>query len=280
MAKRETANGVVYDPAALDRVERRFWREIWDSVPREAAKEHGVESREMGRVQATFVGDLAPVGMMNLILGAPEEVGGNGDGLARAAAWARERGIASYVPVTPGLAGSEPAERWLREQGLQPGYAWMKFVRDAHEPRFKPPAGVEVVEVERPDQEPFGMIAAAGFGMPAWASAFFANLPGRDGWRCYVGRIDGEPQACAAILIDGELAEFGIAATLEGGRGRGSQLALLHRRIEDAAAAGCRTLFVETGAREPGRPAFSYRNILLAGFEEAHLRPNWQLPAG
>ena len=38
------------------------------------------------------------------------------------------------------------------------------------------------------------MIAATGFGLPAWAAAFFAELPGREGWRCYVARVDGEPR--------------------------------------------------------------------------------------
>jgi hypothetical protein len=51
---------------------------------------------------------------------------------------------------------------------------------------------------------------------------------------------------------------------------------LLHRRIEDARAAGCHTLFVETGERTADRPSASYRNILRAGFKEAYLRPNWR----
>ena len=54
----------------------------------------------------------------------------------------------------------------------------MKFVRDAHPPRFAAPSGIEVIELGEPEQEPFGMIAATGFGLPAWASAFFARLPG------------------------------------------------------------------------------------------------------
>ena len=155
----------------------------------------------------------------------------------------------------------------------------MKFVRDAHPPRFRAPGDVEVVEVTNAEQEPFGMIAATGFGLPAWAAAFFAELPGHPDWRCYVARVDGEAQACAAMLVQGEVAEFGIAATLEPARGRGCQQALLRRRILDAAAAGCRTLFVETGERVPDRPSASYRNILRAGFEEAYLRPNWSRPA-
>ncbi len=111
-----------------------------------------------------------------------------------------------------------------------------------------------MVELSDGDQGPFGIIAATGFGLPAWASTLFARLPGREGWRCYVAHVDGEAQACGAMLIDGGVAELGIGATLESGRRRGCQLALLHRRILDAADAGCQTLFVETGERSD-RPA-------------------------
>jgi hypothetical protein len=152
----------------------------------------------------------------------------------------------------------------------------MRFVRDAHPPRFKVAGEVEVVELDGSDEDTsFGAIAALGFEMPAWAASLFAPLPALPDWRCYLALIDGEPQACAAMLLDGEVAELGIAATLEGGRRRGCQLALLARRIEDAAAVGARTLFVETGARIPGRPSTSYANILRAGFEEAYLMPGW-----
>lgn len=272
-----TKNGVPYDSAALDRVERRFWCDIWDSVPEEVAREHGIERRDFGPVQGLIVRDLAEVGMLNLLLGAAVE--GTTADLEAAVEWASSRGIAPYVPITPELPGSAMAEAWLRERGFDRAYAWMKFVRDPHPPRFPAPDGVEVLELQAPDREPFGAIAATGFGLPAWAADFFVHLPGREGWRCYVAKVDGEAQACGAMLIEGEIAEFGIAATLQGARGRGCQSALLHRRIGDAAEAGCRTLFVETGERVPDRPSASYRNILRAGFEEAYLRPNWQRQA-
>ncbi|HEU4706521.1 MAG TPA: hypothetical protein VFS64_04995 [Solirubrobacterales bacterium] len=268
-----TKRGVDYDPAALDRVERRFWHEIWASVPAEVATEHGIEQAAFGPLQATIARDLPQVPILNLLLGAPET--GAAD-LARAVAWAEDHGVSPCVPVSPGVPGSAAAEAWLQETGFRRGYAWMKFVRDPHPPRFPAPDGIEVVELTAPDEEPFGAIAAVGFGLPSWAADLFANLPGREGWRCYVARVDGGAQACAAMLIEDGIAEFGIAATLEGARGRGCQTALLHRRICDAAAAGCHTLFVETGERVPDRPSGSYRNILKAGFEEAYLRPNWQ----
>jgi GNAT superfamily N-acetyltransferase len=269
----ETNRGMRFDPAALDRVERRFWRDVWQSMPHETTSEHGIELREFGALQVTLTRDLPQVSILNLVLGAAEA--GESD-LEYAIAWAEEHGVSPCVPLTPGLPGSPRAEAWLREKGFEHGYAWMKFVRDSHPPRFPAPAEIGVVELGAADEEPFGMIAAVGFGMPAWAADFFAHLPGRAGWRCYVARVDGKARACAAMVIEDGIAEFGIAATLEEARGRGCQTALLHRRIRDAAEAGCHTLFVETGERVPDRPSASYRNILKAGFEEAYLRPNWR----
>jgi Acetyltransferase (GNAT) domain len=276
MAFGDTASGIPYEPTALDAVEARFWRGIWESVPAPVAAEHGIELRDFGPVQATIVADLGEIGMLNLILGATEPGAVAGGHLAAAAAWALERGVVPCVPLTPGLPETGAAEEWLRGNVFAPAYAWMKFVRDPHPPRFKPPADVEVVELSAETADSFGMVAATGFGMPAWAASFFARLPGRDGWRCYAARIDGEVAACGAMLIDGGVAELGIGATLESERRRGCQLALLHRRIVDAAAAGCRTLFVETRERAGERPAGSYRNILRAGFKEAYACPNWQ----
>jgi GNAT superfamily N-acetyltransferase len=280
MASGKTQNGVRFDSARLDPVERRFWRDCYEAVPAEVAAEHGVERLDFGPVQATIATDLTDFLMMNPILGATEPGAVEGGHLAAATTWAGERGARPYVPVAPDAPGTVAAERWLESNGFESGYASMKLVRNAHPPLFREPRGVEVIELDAGSEEPFGTIAAVGFGLPAWAAAFFAALPGREGWRCYVARVDGEAQACAAMLSEGEVAEFGIAATLEQARGRGCQLALLHRRIRDAAEAGCRTLFVETGERVPGRPSGSYRNLLRAGFEEAYLRPNWRRPRG
>jgi hypothetical protein len=268
--------GLPFVPSDLDAVERRFWRGIWDAVPPETAAKRGIARSDFGPVQATIVTALPEARMLNLLLGATAP-GAVAEGhLAKALDWIEARGVSFYLPVTASEPETAGAEELLRSRGYGAGYAWMKFVRDAHSPRFSLPGGVEVAEADAGQETPFGMIAATGFGLPAWASAFFADLPGRPGWHCYVAEVDGEPAACAAMFLRERIAEFGIAATLELARGRGCQLALLHRRILDAAAADCHTLFVETGERIPNRPSASYRNILRAGFEEAYLRPNWQ----
>lgn len=276
MASQRTDGGVGYSPPELDTTERRFWRGIWESAPEQAAAERGIEVRRFGPVQASLIADLPQARMLNLVLGAGER-GAVAEGhLAAALDWVASRGVDCYVPVTPAAPESDAATAWLEGHGYEPGYGWMKFVRDASPLPSPEPAGVEVRELGAGEGEAMGAIAAAGFGLPAWASALFGGLPDREEWRCYVAEVDGVPRACAAMLLDGGVAEFGIAATSESARGRGCQSALLRRRIADAAAAGCRVLFVETGERTADRPSGSYRNILRAGFEEAYLRPNWQ----
>ncbi len=277
-----TEGGTEFDPVALDLAERRFWREIWDAVPPAVAEAHGIRRADFGPIQATVAADAPEVRTLNLVLGAEGPDGAAEGFLDQAIEWAREHGASAFALLSPDRPGTAAAEAALAAAGFERGVAWMRFVRDAHPPRFAVADDVEVVEIDGTDDSPFATIAALGFGLPAWAASLLAAVPSLPDWRCYLAKVDGEPQACAAMLLDGDVAEFGIAATLEGGRRRGCQLALLRRRIEDAAAGGARTLFVETGERVPGRPSSSYANILRAGFEEAYLCQGWsdaRLPA-
>lgn len=270
------AEGTPYDSAALDDAERRMWRDCWESVPAEVASERGVELRQHGPIQATIAVDLPDVRMLNLVLGAGEPGAVKEGYLSAALEWVESRGVDFYVPLKPGAAEESAAKGLMEQRGYELGYAWMKFVRDASPSDLPETPGVEVAEPAEGKGQDFGRIVAAGFELPPWAEAFFTHLPGRAGWRCYEARIDGEPQGSAAMFINDGVAEFGMAATLEFARGRGCQTALLRRRIDDAIAAGCHTLFVETGERTADRPSASYRNILRAGFKEAYIRPNWK----
>jgi hypothetical protein len=279
-----TNGGTEFDPATLERTEARFWREIWDAVPAAVGVAKGVRRKDFGPVQATVTAAAPEQRFLNLILGAAGADAAAEGFVEEAVDWVREQGSRGFALLDPNLPGAGAAERALTRAGYEREHDWMRFVRDTHAPRFKVAADVEVVEIDGSDVDaPFGSIAALGFGLPPWVASFFAPLPALPDWRCYLARLDGEPQACAAMLVDGEVAELGVAATLEGGRRRGCQLALLRRRIEDAAAAGARTLFIETGERVPGRPSTSYANILRAGFEEAYLCQGWsdaRLPPG
>jgi hypothetical protein len=164
-----------------------------------------------------------------------------------------------------------PAE--LDALGFAAGVTVRKYLRDAHPPRFPAPGGVEVVEVEGSDS-PFGEIVALGPGRAAWTAAAFAHLPGRPGWRCYLALDDGKAMAAAAMLVDGKVAQFGLASTVETTR-RGAQLALMRRRIEDGIALGVRQFAADVEAGDDASAVAGRRDLRDAGFRPAYERDAW-----
>ncbi len=92
----------------MRRIERLFWRDIWDSVPAAVAAEHGIERRDFGPIQATLVGDLARVGMLNLVLGATDPGAVDSGQLGAALQWVRSHGVSPYVSVPPSAPAPRP----------------------------------------------------------------------------------------------------------------------------------------------------------------------------
>ena len=92
------------------------------------------------------------------------------------------------------------------------------------------------------------------------------------------GAEEDLPSGAGALYLHDGAGYLGLAATRPEHRRKGSQSALLERRIQDALEAGCAKLFTQTGERIPLKPSKSYRNILRFGFAEAYLRPNYLSP--
>lgn len=83
----------------------------------------------------------------------------------------------------------------------------------------------------------------------------------------YLARLDGRPVGEAAMRVDGTIAQLAGAGTLPAYRGRGVQKALLARRLNDAAEAGCRLAVVVTA---PGTR--SQENAMRRGFALLYTR--------
>jgi GNAT superfamily N-acetyltransferase len=175
------------------------------------------------------------------------------------------------VAVTP---EAQPPEltTWLEEGGLQPGYAWTKFIRAAARVPPKPTA----LRVERVTEgAPFGSAFVSGYGLPQALAPWFAAVAHRHGWQCFVAFDGDQPAGAGALYVSGEVGWLGMAATVPAHRGKGAQGAILAARIGAAAAAGCSVVVTETGSPVEGKPGPSFRNILRAGFEPAYERENW-----
>jgi hypothetical protein len=192
--------------------------------------------------------------------------------------WFRESGSKNFLVQIPPGPLAERLERFAVEAGLTPfRRAWTKF-RRSPQPMPPPSTDLEVV-LAGPDQAAdFGSTAAAGFGMPPPLAVWLAALVGREGWRCYVSYDGDRPIGVGAYWMASGSAWIGIGATRTEGRGRGSQSAILARRVNDAIAEGASLILTETGSPVPGEPQTSFGNILKAGFEVAYERPNWTGP--
>jgi hypothetical protein len=134
---------------------------------------------------------------------------------------------------------------------------------------------LEIATVSARDSARFGEVACAGFGIPASAAPALASIVGRPGWFPLLAWDGARPVACAALFVQERIGWLGIAATLPAARRRGAQSALLARRLELGAAAGCRTFTVETAPDTPEKPNPSFHNVVRAGFAVAYERPNY-----
>jgi hypothetical protein len=274
---------MAYDPALLERVAQRFRRDMWESVVPEAVTESGIEIQRFGPVQATAFADLPEIQSLNQIQGAAEPGAVEDGHLARAVEWMRAREVDYRVPVTAARPGTASAEAWLGQRGYERGSGWTKLACRALPGDLTANPAVVVYELgdEEADGEGLSTIVAEGLDLPVTAGTLFFSLPQRAGWRCYTA-APGPGQgvvSTGAMLIDGPVAQLGLDATLEHARGRGCNLALLRRRLRDAAAAGCHTAFAELGEREPDELSAAYRNLRRAGFEPTCRSRNWQRPA-
>jgi len=272
-----------YDPAVLERMAQQFRREIWRSVVPDAITDSGVEIEQFGPVQATAFGELPAIGTLNQIQGAAEPGAVAGGHLARAIEWMRAREVDYRVPVAEERPGAGVAQAWLGDRGYERGDSWIKFVRDGSLPRL--PANPEItiyqLGAQEGDGEGLSAIVAEAFELPLTAGTLFYSLPQAKGWRCYTAALDLDEGvvAAASMLVADGVAQLLPGTTAEHARGRGCHVALLRRRLIDAHALGCHTVFVELGECESGPLAVACRNLRWAGFRPAYESHNWQRPA-
>jgi GNAT superfamily N-acetyltransferase len=176
-----------------------------------------------------------------------------------------------------------PANPHLDEAARLAGFVpykrpWVKFARGQAEPP-RQNASVEIAPVSRKEAMLFSEVVCAGYGLPPAFSRWHAGIVDRPGWTCYLAWDKREAIGAAALFLSGDGAWLGVAATRPQARRRGSQSALLQRRISDAIAAGAALITTETGKPLEGEDHPSYRNIVRSGFVPIYERANWTFPA-
>lgn len=227
-------------------------------------------------IEGTMVSVAAddPSILLNRAMGVGLNPPATTEGIERICAAYRDHDLERfYVGVHP-EARPDGLEDVLEDAGLEPGRGWMKFERGP-DPAPTAESSLQVREIGEDHVDDFGRIAASAFGLTADAAPLFRGLIDRSGFRLYMTFAGETPAGTGLVYIDGDCAWLDWAATDPEFRRRGSQRALLSRRIEDAVTAGCTRLMTATGEAVPDDPQHSYHNLGWAGFEPKFVRENW-----
>jgi hypothetical protein len=258
---------------AIERIERDAWESLCRAAPAELARELGLEVHRFGEALMTICTQIDQ-GQFNRLLGLGLGHGEEDDRAIReAVSRFRAAGLRNpFVQIPPVLPERESA---ARAAGLVSGKRpWVKFHYGSAAASPIAPA-LDVVRAGDKDAALFGSVIAAGFGMPSALAGWLGALAERPGWRCYLVLESGIAIGGGALYIQDVAAWLGVGATKPEGRRRGSQTALLARRLADAKLAGATLITTETGKPLAGEDHPSYRNILRSGFELAYERANW-----
>jgi hypothetical protein len=274
--------GAMLQRDRLDTMDRMFWLDLWRAPILEAVEEMGIETRLYGPVLVFAVADLPRAPLLNVLHGAGEPGAVRHGYLAEALDWIERLGVDCRVPVGSDDAGAAAAEDLLNRRGYRRAGCVARFHREAAKPPPPMPPGIEIDEVDE-FLEGFSDHSSEAFELPE-LDTFVANLPERTMWRSYVALDEQElPLGTATMMLHYEnAAQLAFAATREAARGRGSHMALLCRRIRDAAEAGSNEIFADTEEplHDPEGPSPAARNLVRAGFKQIAARTVWRPPPG
>jgi GNAT superfamily N-acetyltransferase len=261
-----------------ERIELDSMVDIHAAATPELAEELGLEPRTVGSAFVSIAAKAPATAIvvnraLGLGLGRPE----TRESVETMIAAYRAAGVERYfVQVHP---SAEPAEigAWLTAAGLEKARGWQKFAR-GREAVPKIETDLRIEEIGPEYGEVFGRILCDAFDFGPAAAPWFARLPGRRDWHIFMSFVGDEPAGVGALYVKDDLADIDFGATAPKFRGRGSQSALLARRVERALDLGCREMITCTGVAVPGDPQHSYRNIKRVGFRETYIRDNYAPP--
>jgi ribosomal protein S18 acetylase RimI-like enzyme len=227
----------------------------------------GAELERFGAAIAAVDPSRAELDFVNRVYGLwPEDA----EHVSAIAGFYRERGVRAWLEVAPATGFGRLAKALTEAHASQIGFHSMLHGHATTN-------SVKEIEIERAvDPEVFADLLLRGHGVPEGARtrdrASVARWAEIDGWRLYIGRIDGEPAGAALLSIDDDLGYLANASTLPEYRRRGVQSALIAARVADARDAGCDAV---SSQAEFGSP--SQRNLERAGLQVAYTKAVWRL---
>jgi GNAT superfamily N-acetyltransferase len=263
---------------ASEQLERAVLEDLHQAATPETVERLGLRSFTIDGAFVSIVGALPRAIVVNRAIGLGLASPATEDGIQAILGAYAEAGVERYFIHAHPDSVPRLLPHWLRTAGLEQARSWRKFERPPDPPKAFRETTLEIREIGRANGEDFARIACAAFDLGDAAVPWLAELPGRPGWHVFMSFAGDSPVGAGAIFVRDGLAWFDWGATAPEFRRRGSQGAILARRIAHARELGCRALLTCTGEAVPGDPQHSYGNILKAGFLEGIVRENFAPP--
>ncbi len=260
---------------ASEHIERAALEDLHAAIPAPLAQALGVRSLRIGSAFVSLASALPPSAIViNRAIGLGlAEPAGAAAVRELVAAYADAQVAEYFIHVHPDAAPSD-LRAMLQAAGLVKTRGWQKFERGP-QPVRPATTDLRIVPVGREHGEAFARIVCDAFDLGAVAEPWLAEIPGRPDWHAFMSFEGDTPAGTGAVFVRDDLAWLDFGATAPQFRRRGSQAALMTRRLQHALELGCRAIFTCTGEDVPGDPQHSYRNMLKAGFHETYLRENY-----
>lgn len=260
-------------------MEQTAWRDAMRAPPSWVLATCGIQACEVGGALLLASRHSKSL-MFNRVIGLGERVPATDELIAKIMERYWDLGTEHYLVHAGAYARPLRLRRKLQAQGLIPyRRSWVKLIRSAvSAPR--PDSQVSIRRAHSTDATHLASIVGDAFDLTQAEAEIIAYLTDRPRWQVFIAQLHGEVAGVAGMFIDGNLAYLAFAATRPELRRNGAQRALLHARIEAAAAAGCDYIATETGLPlTADEPSPSYHNMLWAGFRPLSIRDNYA-PAG
>ncbi|WP_313731816.1 GNAT family N-acetyltransferase [Cohnella nanjingensis] len=261
--------------AEIERSKIGYMSDRMTAIRSREGNPEGVEIRAFGQAVA-FYSRTMPWPAFNTVKGLRN---GDADALEDILAFYNERGRRPQFEIVPGLADTGLLRR-LSELGCElSGYHTSLYADPSTRSipagsALGEPAGITVRELREEEIELYATIHCRGTGLPddgiRPVAANNRVLFGRPGWKIFLASVHESPAAVGVLHVKDGIASCTFAATLPEYRNRGLQQLLLKRRLEEAAAQGCRLAVSQCAYASQ-----SHRNMERVGMKIGYIRSSW-----
>lgn len=261
--------------ARLEYQEAAYWSEYYKNVPPAIADQLGVDFLEIGKAR---VGAAANIDILafNRVIGLGLDQPVTESHLEEIIHFYKDTRVRRFFIQFSPAAKPDNLPELLQSKGFEYYNNWVKWYRKI-EPLPESRSKLRIKQIGEKGADTFVNIIITAFEWPEKLKQMLKVAVGRAGWKHYLVYDGLTPVGCGALFIQGEYATLAFAATLPEHRGKGAQSALIARRFQDAAEAGCKWMITETAEETPERFVASFRNMQRHGFQIAYMRPNYIL---